>query len=241
MFRPVSDNLSIRERIVEQIETAIVNGEIKPGDRLPTERELAETFGASRTAVREALRSLAALGVLKIQHGRGIFVAEDGENILADRVFTPYMSKPENLKGLIELRKVLESEIARWAAERGTPEQKNKIVEVVQWIKDHNPNGEIEPEDAEQADEAFHMAVHEASGNPVVGRLTHNLLDLLHESRADSLRISGRAWKSILDHEHIAEAVLRGDGDGAAEAMRNHLESVEKAILQTVEAKSPAR
>jgi GntR family transcriptional repressor for pyruvate dehydrogenase complex len=232
MFHPITSSVPLRDRIVQDILQKIENGILKPGDRLPPERDLATAFGVSRTTVRDALRTLAGLGVIAIQHGRGIFVQGGAGIALGTALWAPLMVKPETVAALFEVRKTLETAAAGWAAERAGPAERSQLVAIVEQAKQAAGGPAVaDPAAAARADQAFHTALVAASQNPVAARLMLNLLDLLAEVRQESLAIPGRAWQSILDHEAIAQAIAAGDKAAAERAMLAHLTGVEAAVL----------
>ncbi|MDA8193923.1 MAG: FCD domain-containing protein [Thermaerobacter sp.] len=232
MFRPIAQNLSLRDQIVQGILAKIEEGTLTVGDRLPTERDLAIAFNVSRTTVRDALRTLVGLGVLSIQHGKGIFIQGDEGIAMGNALWAPLVVKPDTVAALFEVRKTLETAAAGWAAVRAPLAQREELVALVHDVKGHVTSaGLADFGAAALSDQAFHTALIIASGNPIAGRLMTNLLDLLQEVRQQSLAIPGRAWQSILDHEQIAEAILAGDAAAAAAAMMAHLSGVEQAVL----------
>lgn len=237
MFEPISQNLSLRDRIVQDILGKIEDRTLTAGDRLPPERDLAIAYNVSRTTVRDALRTLAGLGILSIHHGKGMFIQANEGIALGNALWSPFVVKPDTVVALFEVRKTLETEAAVWAARRGSSAQKERLVEIIHTIKlDAQEEGEVDPALAAASDQTFHTTLFLASGNPIAGRLMMNLLDVLEEVRKKSLAIPGRAWLSILDHERIAEAVLSGHEVSAQEAMLQHLTAVEQAVLSSLDA-----
>lgn len=235
MFEPISQNLSLRDRIVQDILAKIESGALAAGDRLPPERDLAIAFNVSRTTVRDALRTLAGLGVISIHHGKGIFVQGTEGMALGNALWAPFVVKPETVSALFEVRKTLETAAAGWAARRATAGQRQHLMQLVREAKKEADGPEqVNPAAAAMADQAFHTTLVMASNNPVASRLMINLLDVLEEVRKQSLAIPGRAWSSILDHEKIAEAILSADAEEAERAMLTHLTGVERAVLSSL-------
>lgn len=233
MFEPISQSLSLRDRIVQEILRKIESGELAPGDRLPPERELAIQLNVSRTTVRDALRTLAGLGVISIHHGRGIFVQGTEGMALGNALWAPFVVRPDTVSALFEVRRTLEVAAAGWAAQRATPEERQKLITITE-SAETAVAGEsvIDVDYVADADQIFHTTLVMASHNPVAGRLMLNLLDLLEAVRKQSLAIPGRARQSISDHREVAEAVARGDVEAAQRAVLTHLTSVEEAILK---------
>lgn len=235
MFEPISQNVSLRDRIVQDILGKIESHELGHGDRLLPERDLATAYNVSRTTVRDALRTLAGLGVLSIQHGKGMFIQGDQGIALGNALWSPFVVKPDTVSALFEVRKTLETAASGWAALRAPHGQRQHLLEIVQTVKRATEAGAtLDPELAAQSDQIFHTTLFIASDNPIAGRLMLNLLELLEEVRTKSLAIPGRAWLSILDHECIAQAILEGDAHAAEEAMMIHLTAVEQAVLSSL-------
>lgn len=233
MFEPVSDNVSLRDRIVQRILQKIEEAELGPGHRLPSERDLAQEFRVSRTTVRDAMRTLAGLGVVSVQHGRGIFLQGGHGVALGNALWDPIVGRGSTVSTLFEVRRTMETAAAAWAAERAPIEQRNALVALVQRAKGGGPTA-FDLNTATVLDRAFHSAVISASGNPIAARIMLNLLDLLEEVRQRTATIPGRLWVSILEHEKIAEAILARDSVYAAEQMLSHLTSVEEDIMETL-------
>ena len=229
VFEPVHDNRALSEKIIAQISDALVAGELKPGDRLPPERELAEQFGVSRTVIRDAVKTLAGRGILHVKHGAGIFVTTSEENAI-ERLGALSDILPlqgVRLRDLFEIRKVLEAEGAEWAARRRNDYHLKRLRGILEDAHRNSENLEV----LSERDAQFHVAIAEASQNLVLVRVMLTLLDLLAQSRRESLSIPGRAKLSLKDHERILEEIEAQRHEGARETMLEHLTSVESAVL----------
>ena len=229
MFNPVHDNEALSEKIISQITDAVVRGELKPADRLPPERDLAVQFAVSRTVVRDAIKTLAGRGLLQVRHGSGIFVATAEESmagcmeILSDTL----VLQGTGLQDLFDVRKTLEVRAAELAAKLRTTNQLERLRAVVEDAQSQLD----EPRALSERDAQFHVAIAEASQNLVLVRVMLTLLDLLTKSRLESLSIQGQAERALMDHERIIEAIEAKDPAEAKQAMLNHLNQVENAIL----------
>lgn len=124
-FGFVSDRIPIGQKLAAQISEEIAKGKFKPGDRLPTERELALQLGVSRTVIRDAIKLLAGQGILKVTHGSGIYVAN--EDRVTSQIANLLTIRQGSLRELFEVRKLIEVEAAGWAAERSQPQNLEKI------------------------------------------------------------------------------------------------------------------
>jgi GntR family transcriptional repressor for pyruvate dehydrogenase complex len=227
-----SINSASRSQLVrEQLEQAIDSGVFAPGSRLPSERELVEQFGVSRVSVREALRSLEALSLIKVVAGRGCFVRGDlVEN--RDRTVRQWLSSHSaELTDLLRVRAAIETLGAEEAARRCEP------VSLAQLEEAHNAFVTAVEEGAAlselvERDVRFHEALADASGNPLVAELTRQLNSYLVEARQVTLAPPGRPNRSAREHGAIVAAVLVGDEKAAGRAMRNHVKSVQTEMAK---------
>ena len=211
------------EKIVEQIEGRILSGELKPGDRLPPERELTKQFGVSRTAVREAMKALSQRGLIAIQPGRGTFVIDSTNQVVRHSIgLMLKIDLEEGTRNLVEIRDILEPEIAARAALRAKPEQ-------VAVMKEALATMDRSMEDIKafiEADLDFHLALAEATNNQLILNLIDTLVDLLRELRARIARVEGGIPRAQKHHKQIFEAVENHDPAAARAAMHAHLEQI---------------
>jgi GntR family transcriptional repressor for pyruvate dehydrogenase complex len=209
-------------------------GEIKPGDKLPPERELAELMNVSRTSVREAIKTLSAMGLVVIRKGHGVFVSEANLGAVINKMGDVLVLKKDEIEQLFEIRKVLETQAAQWAAERATNEELDDLKKLVEEAKAACKNQNALPEVITSHDTKFHNAVIKASHNVVLGLVMDGMLEALTKVREGTMRMPGRLIQSILDHEEIVKAIMKRDKVAAREAMYGHIESVEKSIKKFV-------
>jgi len=210
------------ERIVEQIESAIAAGDLKVGERLPPERELAAQFAVSRTAVREAVKILREKGFIEIHPGRGTFVTNKSPNSMRQSFDTLLKYGAEDgSTNLVEVRAILEPEIAALAATRMTDEYIHDMREAVETM-DAAPDMDVYVE----ADLDFHLALAEATQNPIIPVLMDSIIDLLREQRKRIGLSEGGPARGQKHHKEILEAVTRRDPEAARNAMRKHLSQV---------------
>ena len=207
-------------RIVEQIEARIFAGDLKVGDQLPPERELGEQFGVSRTAVREAVKILREKGLIEIHHGRGTFVTNPTPGAMRQSLDTLMkFGATDGFANLVEVREILEPEIAALAALRMTSEHINAMREAIATMETAFDNVEVYVE----ADLDFHLALAEATQNPLVPALMDSIIDLLREHRKRIGLVGGGLQRGQVHHKKILDAVIRRDPQAARQAMRNHL------------------
>lgn len=224
MFEPISDNIALSQKIVAKVTDAITRGELRPGDRLPTEREMATQFQVSRTSIRDAIKILTGRGLLTVKHGVGIFVANPNQSLPGSWETDVHGA---NVRDLFEIRKMLETQASFYAAERAQPEDLRRIAEIV----DEALLNSSDLQSLSLLDARFHVAIAEASKNLLLVKVMWSLLETLEEGRRSSLLIPGRAAMSIHEHQDILQAIANQDPEGARAAMLEHLSSVEEAIL----------
>ena len=211
------------EQIVQQIEDSVLNGSLKPGDQLPAERDLAHRLGVSRTAVREAVKTLREKGLVEPCSGRGTFIT-NGTSQAARQSFDLMVKigQQEGLPHLADLRLILEPGIAALAAERMEEEHLTAMREAVA-VMDcayEDPDAYIE------ADLDFHLALAEAAANPLILSLIDSIVGLLRQERIKIFKATGGPQRGQFHHKRILAAIESRDPRMAREAMRAHLEQV---------------
>jgi GntR family transcriptional repressor for pyruvate dehydrogenase complex len=211
------------EQIVQQIEESVLNGSLKPGDQLPAERDLAQRLGVSRTAVREAVKTLREKGLVEAYSGRGTFVT-DGTSQAARQSFDLMVKigQQEGSPHLAELRLILEPGIAAMAAERVKDEDLTAMRDAVAVME----RSQKDPEAYIEADLDFHLALAEAVANPLILSLIDSIVGLLREQRIRIFNVEGGPQRGQFHHKRILEAMERRDPEMARSAMRAHLEQV---------------
>jgi GntR family transcriptional repressor for pyruvate dehydrogenase complex len=211
------------QQIVEQIEALILSGQLKPGDQLPSEREMAEQFSVSRTAVREAVKSLYEKGLVEIQTGRGTFITSDVDRTLRNTLGWVIRTGPgDRLADLTQVREILEPEIAAIAAVGATPDD-------ILGMESPVATMDKALDDADKfidADMEFHMALARATHNQLIPTLLDPIVGLLREQRLRIFWMSGGAERGQFHHKRILEAVRHKDPAAARSAMQAHLAQV---------------
>src|SRR6202047_3055584 len=211
------------EQIVKQVEDSILKGQLKPGDQLPAERDLAQRFGVSRTAVREAVKTLREKGLVEAYSGRGTFVTNGTSQAIRQSLdLMIRINQQEGSANLAELRLVLEPEIAGLAASRIEEQLLSTMRESVA-VMDRNLR---DPDAYVEADLDFHLALAEAAGNPLLLSLLDSIVGLLREQRSRIFSVKGGPERGQLHHKRILAAVEQRDSEAAREAMRAHLQQV---------------
>jgi GntR family transcriptional repressor for pyruvate dehydrogenase complex len=224
-FEAVRRN-KVYEEVAKQIERLILK-KLKPGDKLPAERELAEMLRVSRSSVRDAIRGLELMGLVEPRQGAGTIVREVSADSLVNPFANALKRRRELVSELLDFRKMLEPPLAARAATHATLDQITEMEEILQRQAEKQNVGEAAvAEDAE-----FHYSIALASDNSVVLKVLDILMDLLRETRERSLQLPGRSQKSLAGHRRIMAAIKRHDAEAAKAAMRRHIEDVEEIVL----------
>jgi DNA-binding FadR family transcriptional regulator len=222
-------NRRTTEIILEQIKEFMIRGHLNPGDKLPTEMELAEKFEVSRTSVREALSALSLTGVLEIRQGEGIYVKKSPSNAIIEPLSFIFLLEKDQLQNILEVRKALEIEAADLAAQRRDEEDLNSMRTLMEEMEKDLP----EAKNSENTDLAFHLALAKASKNPLLDRLMNTVQETisqtLHVTRALWLH-SGSTERLFEEHKEIYLAIAAKDNITARQFMYEHLIKVEKEL-----------
>jgi GntR family transcriptional regulator, transcriptional repressor for pyruvate dehydrogenase complex len=219
MYKTVQTS-RLYEQIVQQIEDSITSGELKDGDQLPAERELAQQFGVSRTAVREAVKTLREKGLVEAYPGRGTFITNGTARSIQQTLDRMIRSgQTEGTVHLTEVREILEPEIAALAAQRVDEEMLSAMREAIAVMEAARQESEAFIE----GDLDFHLALAEAAGNPLILSLIDSIVGLLREQRTRTYFVNGGPERGQYHHRRILEAIEHRDAAGAREAMRAHL------------------
>ena len=224
-FEVVRKN-KVYEEVAQQIERLILK-KLRPGDKLPSERELAEMLKVSRSSIRDAIRGLELRGLVEPRQGAGTIVRESAVEPLANPFANALKRRKEMVSELLDFRKMLEPPLAARAATHASADEILEMEEILQRQEAKQSQGE--PAVAEDAE--FHYSVALASGNSVVLKVLDIIMDLLRDTRERSLQVEGRPQKSLAGHRRILAAIKRHDAEGAKSAMRRHIEDVEEIVL----------
>lgn len=227
------------EQIVQQIEESILKGDLKPGNQLPAERELAQRFGVSRTAVREAVKALREKGLVEAYSGRGTFITDGTSQAVRQSLdLMVKIGQPEGSTYLAEVRAIIEPEIAALAALRCQETDlatMRDAVAVMDRAAGKDPDAYIE------ADLDFHLALAEAAANPLILSLLDSIVGLLREQRLRIFKVDGGPERGQIHHKRILEAMERRDPDKVREAMKAHLEQVRADSQGSPSKRAPGR
>jgi GntR family transcriptional regulator, transcriptional repressor for pyruvate dehydrogenase complex len=220
---------NLTEEIVTRIISLITDLAMQPGDKLPTERELVARFGVGRSSIREAVKILNALGIVRIVAGAGMFVGTGNLSLLAKPLSLGFLRDGRSASELIEARRLLEVELAGLAAERANPEE-------VASIKDHLAEMRLHRADVErytESDMRFHLAVARGAHNEVLLDLLETLQHIIRKWMFKSIEEVEGMPSSIDEHVPIHDTIAAHDSGGARAAMNDHLEKAGRRLQQT--------
>jgi DNA-binding FadR family transcriptional regulator len=214
------------ELVAEQILQLIAELQLQPGDRMPTEQELAARLGTSRTVVREAIKILSAIGRVRAQKGRGLYVADDEGMLGSSRwggFFLP--TDLDHVYKLFEFRQVQETAASRLAATHATPAELRAIEAAAETCRKGHLTGQSALFD--RGDEDFHLGIATASHNPFLVAAVREARRLQRQSSMIGLQgsVGGHADEAIEEHAAIYRAIRNGDPEAAARAAALHLDN----------------
>ena len=231
IFTGIKDQTPLSKRIADKIEDAILKKELVEGDKLPSEHELCEQFGVSRTSVREAVKILITQGIVEVKKGHGIFVKEFSSENITDGIikFYKHMLNEEYALDLIHARQALEPSIAYYAALNRSEEDLEIIEQNILLLKKHNNN----PKKSAEYDLKFHDSLAVASRNNLfvfMMRPLHNLIPPIKSQIHKVLK--GSTDLALEWHDKIHEAVREQNPDAAKLNMIKHLKIAEEQIKE---------
>jgi len=225
-LKPVQQK-RVYQDIIEQIKASIESGELKPGEKLPSERELANMLSVSRTAIREAISVMASAGVVEIFRGIGVFLKEDENDKLLRRINELFQQKGINLVELLEVRQGIEGQAAYLAAIRRTESDLQKIKFAYKKMEDFYAGNQT----AEKEDFEFHTSIVKATQNKMllqsVKLFSNEFLQEVKQLRNKSI-ITGKSQEVLSEHLDIYEAIEKQAPENAQKAMLEHLNNANR-------------
>lgn len=229
---PSTDRRPLSEQVADAVLEWVLDQHLRPGDRLPTEPELIDMFGVSRTVVREASRTLIARGVVDVRPRRGMTVAEFDHRNLARQVALIMRLGGGTFEQLMEMRKSMEPDMTSLAAARRSPQDVANLEELVERI---HPSHAISTADERRAqidaDLGFHLAIAHATGNPFFIHTTSSFNEILLDTYVESTGYAPERAKTHEEHRAIARAIAEGDAAKASALAAEHIARVSDAAL----------
>ncbi|MCO6451771.1 MAG: FadR family transcriptional regulator [Caldilineales bacterium] len=234
VIEPIEREQRLYERVSERILDLIHGGMWEPGDRLPAERDLAQSFGVSRTVVREAVKVLEAQGVLESATGSGVYVREPDSRMVS-RSFQTYLQLQDAKDidiHIAEIRRVLETEIAALAAARATAVQRSDLIAICKEMRRFSGSART----LADLDFQLHLALAFATQNELFGVLLMPLMEQLREFFLIHWDDYGGPTEPVLtQHEALVDAVVAGDAELARQCMTEHLAFSEKLMIKRLQ------
>jgi len=227
MFKSVK-HTRISDEIVNQIKTLISEGKLKPGDKLPPERELIKEFGVSRPSLREALNSLVTMGFLEIK-GKRTYIKSVASQSMQNPLSLLIKADTKKIFDLIEVRKAIEAWGAYLAAQRASKEDIKQLAGVIEEMKKAFEQGR--PWEKQDAD--FHLGIAQATHNTIQTHIMSTIYDLLRESMARVFRDRSKVKKLLDHHYRIFSAIKSHSPDKAREKTLEHLNYVESEVKES--------
>jgi GntR family transcriptional regulator, transcriptional repressor for pyruvate dehydrogenase complex len=227
MFKPIK-RTKVSDEVVNQIKTQISEGILKPGDRLPPERELVKTFDVSRPSLREALNSLIAMGFLEVK-GKRTFIKSVADERMQDPLSLLIKTDTQKIFDLIEVRKALEAWAAFFAAQRATEEDIKRLADILEEMRKAFEQGRS----WEKQDADFHLGIAQATHNTIQTHMMSTIYDLLRESMARVFKDRSRVKKLLDHHYRIFSAIKNHAPDKARERTLEHLNYVESELKRS--------
>jgi GntR family transcriptional repressor for pyruvate dehydrogenase complex len=227
VLEPVGRSGTLTEAIAGQLIHLIMSGNYKPGERLPSEFELAARFKAGRGVVREALKALSIIGLVQVMRGKGTFVSK--RETFLTRPLSLGVKADTELRRLIEARKLVEVELAGLAAQRASSDHIRAIESCLARMQ-----GSIDPERAEEyldADVGFHFGIAAAADNFILSQFMTLIRNLLQQWISESLSLAGVATESLRQHRHILAAIRDHKPVAARKAMEKHIAKMADRFL----------
>jgi GntR family transcriptional repressor for pyruvate dehydrogenase complex len=233
-FKQIKNN-KVYEQIIEQIRELIYEGELKKGDKLPSERQLKKDLGVSRASIREAFSALEMIGLIESRPGEGTFIRDSFDEDIFNPLSLILLLNDNVAEELLELRRVLEIDCVKLAAERATAAE---IEEMESYIEDLLSSSGYEDESI-KADKMFHYTIARASGNKVLLFFMRSISEAMdfHIKNTRTKLVSKEETMSDFarQHQRIFKALKDHDSEKAGAEMKNHLDYVEKLINKEIE------
>lgn len=225
-LEPIKRRGRVSEQIAGSLKRLIATGQLKVGDRLPPERELAEHLEVSRNSIREALHTLELRGLIESRQGGGTFVREAGLDSIREPLTSLLITREGVIAEILDARRLMEPPMARRAAMNATAEQIAAMQRILGRQEQAVKNGESGTEE----DTQFHHTLAEATGNSVIVKMVEAMVEVLYASRERTLQTEDRSHASLRGHHKVLEAIARRDPERAYSAMLEHLGDVEHVI-----------
>ena len=223
---------SIPEKVIDEIRGALLRGDLKPGDRLPTETQLASNFSVSRIVVREAMKMLSAIGVVEIKRGNGTYIAKDISASMIDPFIFGLIVGKKTPEELLDLREMLEIGILEIVLKRATKDDMEKMEEAVKLLEEDSKRAEKDSEILNEHNLAFHYAFAQATHNPMIVKIAEALWKMFAFTiKRSTLK---KTEETVQHHKMILEALKEKNSEKARVAIHTSLKGWQKYGVREV-------
>jgi GntR family transcriptional repressor for pyruvate dehydrogenase complex len=231
-YRAIGQRKRLSEDLVNQITDLILSKHLQPGDRLPSEHRLVEELGVSRSVVREGIKALEERGLVEVKQGSGTFVRSPSSEMVSDSFSLFLRTRIARYSKLMEVRGILDVEIAGLLAQRATEEDLERLSKSIErmWELLESPQEFVEE------DVAFHMAFYAAMKNEVLLTIMQPIMEMLSEAMSVTFEAPGSPESSLRRHETLVQRIQAGDSEGAREAMREIIYRGEGRLTEALRA-----
>jgi GntR family transcriptional repressor for pyruvate dehydrogenase complex len=227
-FTPIETE-TVSDKVIEQILNLIQSGELKVGDRLPGERQLAEELQVSRVPIREAFSKLEALGIIEVRRGVGAIVTRDLSGALASEIWMRWLSDHQSdIVQVYEVREAIECQATRLAAEPATEKHLMDLQELVRQMETAAAHKDYKA--VADADRRFHEYIASMCGNDLLQQFLKAVNEISSLYRGATFRLPGRAQQSIDEHKKIITAIASGDRTVAGQAAAEHTGNIIRIV-----------
>ncbi len=228
-FRPIEQQSLVTE-LTRQLMDYLLSGALKPGDRLPSERQLSGALGMGRSTLREALKALTVLGLLDVRQGDGTYLKKADSALLPRVIEWGLLLGEQRTLDLVEARQKIEVAIAELAAERRTPDD----IEELRGLLSRMERAQADPQEFADADVAFHLKLAAIAHNSVLRDILSSIQALLRAWIIRVIEAAGPDDTSYQEHVPIFQAIESGDTRAAGDAMHAHMDAAGARLMRTL-------
>ena len=241
MFQTIGNSERLVDRVAAEIQKLIAQGDLLPETMLPSERELGEQFGTSRTVVREAVRMLMSKGLLEARRGKGTMVRRMTSDHLSEPISIMMATQSDTftVDHIHQVRCILEVAIVRLAARQASDEEVTQLRALVEKMRQLDPRGE----EFATHDTDFHALLAQITHNPFLAVLVNASRDVMQNIRRRVYDYEGLGQMVLADHGQIVECIAARDEEGAAQAMSAHLDHarrIQRLMIEKTESPTEA-
>lgn len=214
---------SVVNEVLQRLTQAIIEGQFRPGDQLPTESELGSQLGVSRNSIREAIKMLSAMGVASIRRGQGTYLADSVSPAVFNPLIFNLILEPKAAEHLYELRAMFESMVMMIAMKKMSEKDFSRVEQIIQKTEDLHSTGQGTLEDFVQADMDFHITILECTYNPLIEQVGRTIIALFPAYIREALQMEGMIAKSVQNHRRILQVLASKQAECVMEVVETTL------------------